>query len=188
MGHHQGTDRRTKGGFQLFQNLVEIGVFHVQLVDEEHLGLLLLLSQLVGLLGAHRHAGTAGHHDQHAFGGAHALIETGCKVKKAGSVQKVDLHTAPAEGSDRGRNGYLALDFLGIEVADSIAIGDLAKAIGRSRLEQQSLGQRGLSTTAVASQGHISDFACQVLFHSASLLLRGKPAATTGSPTRIYEK
>ena len=130
---------RTEGSFQFFKDLVKVGVLHIQLADKEHGCLGGVLGHLVGLLGADVDAGLAGYGDEQALHGARAFSGLAGKVEQSWSIDQVDLGAAPGKRSNRGGDGYLALDLLRIKVADGISFRDFSQSIAGACFKQQGL-------------------------------------------------
>ena len=155
--HDERADRRPERALELLEHLVEVGVLGVHLVDEEHPRFAHLLGQLIRLFRAHVEAGTRRHGDQHALRRAHAFIHARSEIEKSRGVDQVDLDAAPAERSDRARNGNLAFDLLGVEVADGVAVGNLSQSIGCAGLKEQGLRQGGFAAASVAGNCNVPD-------------------------------
>jgi hypothetical protein len=77
-------------------------------------------------------------------------MELAGEIGVARRVDQVDLGFPPFQGSDGGADGDAALDLVGIEVGDRVALFDPAEARRGLRVEQQRLDQRGLAGAAVA--------------------------------------
>ena len=166
MGNDDGADAVAEYFLDALEGLVEIGVFHIQLVDEERLGLAHAGGQAVGLFGTHADAVLGGNDQQHRFGSADALRNAGGEVEHAGGIQQIDLDTVPIERRNGRADRDLTLDLLRVKVAYGIAVRDLAQAVGGARLKQQHFRQAGFAGAAVSCQRNITDLIRGVLFHS----------------------
>ena len=151
---HVGDDNRADGIAEHFldalEGLIEIGMLHIQLIDEERLGFIHAGSQAVSLLGADAHAVLGGNDQQHGLGGTDALRNAGGKIEHTGGIQQVDLYTVPIKRRNGGADRYLTLDLLGIKIAHGIAVRNFTKAVGGAGFKQQHLCQAGLAGAAVA--------------------------------------
>ena len=86
-------------------------------------------------------------------------------MTEAGSVQQIYLAVLIFIGSQGQADGSLALDLLGIVIADGISVGNRAQTVAGAVLVEQGLCQGGFSGAAVAHDCHVPDFVRGVLFH-----------------------
>ena len=149
VGDDDGADGIAEHFLDALEGLIEIGVLHIQLIDEECLGFIHAGGQTVGLFGADAHAVLGGNDQKHRLGGTDALRNAGGEIEHTGGIQQVDLYAVPIEGRNGGADRYLTLDLLGIEVAYGIAVGDFAQTVGGAGFEQQHLCQAGFAGAAV---------------------------------------
>ena len=127
--NHQWADARAELGLELLQHLVEVGIFHIHLGDKEHLGTAQSIGQVIGLFGAHFHTVPGGNGNQHALSGDHAFVHTAFKVEQSGGVDQIDLGASPCKRCHGRRYRTLALDLLGVKVADGVAVRYLAEPV-----------------------------------------------------------
>ena len=151
IGHHEGADHRSEPGLEFLENLVKIGVFVVQFVDEEQLGNAFFGCGVKGLFRPHGHTAFAGHHNNGAAGRAEAFAFSARKIKESGGVQQVHLGVLPFHRQERQGNRGLPPDFLRIEVAHGIAVRHPAQPVG-------------FAGAGMAGQRHVADVLRGVLF------------------------
>ena len=151
---------------QLVQRGIVIRVFLVDFRDVEHARHCLLLAALPRLFRADARAGLAGRDDQSGLCNAHRALHFAFKIKEARGVEQVDLAVVPFYGRYCGRDRELAADFFGIEIADRVAVGDLAYAVGRTGDIKQALDERGLAVAAVAHETYVTDLVYRIIGHN----------------------
>ena len=176
-GHHAGADGRAELDLQLFQNLEVIGIFQIRLGHEHHTGLVVLQRQGIGFLRAHGHARTAGHTNQNAFGGTHALAGAGLKVKQAGNVDQVVLDPVQFHRDHAGIQRCLALGLFGVKVAGGGAVFHAAHTLGGAAHVQQRFHQSGLAAAGVTGYQNVADVLAGV-FHRIQTSFRAGPGPT----------
>lgn len=152
-----GADAGAELGFEVLEDLVEVGVFEIHLGDEDHPAFALLYGQLVGLFGPHRHARAPGHADQHALGGGDALVKAQLKVEQAGHVDQVQLDAVVLDRGQRGGQGRVPLGLLGVKIADGAAVLGAAHPLDRAGRVEQRLDQSGLAAARVAGNKDVTD-------------------------------
>ena len=154
-GGHDGGD----GGAELGVDGVEagliVGVGLLHAVDEDHAGL--LAQHLPGALHAHAEAVLGGAHDDGALGAAQGGDSLAGEVEVAGGVHQIDFDVLIFDGGEGQGNRNLALDLLGVVVADGVAVSGAAQAVGALGHVQHLLGKRGLAGAAVAQQRDIAN-------------------------------
>ena len=161
--HDTGADAGAELDLHLLQDLEVVGVFQVGFGDKDHPRLVVFKGQLVGFLGADGDAGTAGHADQHAFGGHDTLGCAGLEIEQAGHIDEVIFDALVLNGDNAGVQRCLAADLFGVEVAGGGAVLNTAHALGRAAHVQQGFGQRGFAAASVAGDQNVADvFACIV--------------------------
>jgi hypothetical protein len=156
-GGKHGAHHRAVLLLQGGEHRVIIAVLLVQLGDVEHGGLLGGLQIFPAALCADGQAVLGGADYESGLGGADGAQHLAHEVLIAGAVQNVYFAAAEFDGSERGGNGDLALDLLGVVIADGVAVGDLALAVDRADREQHALGKTGLAAVSVAHQGDVAD-------------------------------
>ena len=158
---HDGEGDGADGGAELLTELSgdagEVGVLLVELGDIEHTGELAVDAVLPALFGADGDAGLRGGEDQTGFAHAERLHDFAGEIEEAGGVDEVDLVTLVFYGRERRADRELTADFLGIVVADGVAVGDLAQAVGALRQIEEAFGKGGLAVAAVTEQCDVSD-------------------------------
>ena len=157
-GHNAGADAGAELGFQVFQNLVVVGVFQIGLVHEDDLALAVFLGQMERLFRANGHTRTGRHGDQHTLCCMDALVHAQLKIKQAGGVDEIQLHTVVLHGGHSSRQAGVTLLLLGIKVAHGVAVlygaGTLHFRVGA---EQQCFDQGGLAAAGMAGYQDVSD-------------------------------
>ena len=151
---------------QLVQRGIVIRVFLVDFRDVEHARHCLLLAALPRLFRADARAGLAGRDDQSGLCNAHRALHFAFKIKEARGIEQVDLAVVPFYGRYCGRDRELAADFFGVEIADRVAVGDLAYAVGRTGDIKQALDERGLAVAAVAHETYVTDLVYRIIGHN----------------------
>ena len=164
-GHHDWAHHRAELRFELFEHLIEIRMFAVQLVDKEHRRDLLLLRRLEALFRADGDTRLAGQHDDGAARRADALLPSAGEIEQSRRVEQVDLDVLPRKRQDRRGNRRLAANFLGIEIADRVAVGNLTQSLRFAAQKPTCFGERGFSRAGVADEGDIADFFGGKCFH-----------------------
>ena len=151
---------------QLVQRGIVIRVFLVNLRNVEHTRHCALFAALPRLFRADARAGLAGRNDKRGLCNAHRALHFAFKIKEARGVEQVDLAAVPFNGCYRSRNRELAADFFGVEIADRVAVGDFAHAVGRTGDIKQAFDERGLAVAAVTHQTYITDFVYRIIGHN----------------------
>ena len=151
---------------QLVQRGIVIRVFLVNLRNVEHTRHCTLFAALPRLFRADARAGLAGRDDQSRLCNAQRALHFAFKIKEARGIEQVDLAVVPFYGRYRSRNRELAADFFGVEIADRVAVGDFAHAVGRTGDIKQAFDERGLAVAAVTHQTYITDFVYRIIGHN----------------------
>ena len=138
-------------------HLKEVGVVLVQLGDIEHGRQLGVIQIVPGLFGAHGDAALGGQADETGVHNPQRLGNFTGEGEVAGVVQNIDLAFIVLHRQNGGGDGIAALDLLGVEVADSIAVGTLAQTRDRLGREQHALAECGFAIAAVAKQADVAD-------------------------------
>ena len=136
----------------MFDAAQEVGAGTVHLVDERNARYAVLVHlppDRFGLRLDARHGAVHGHSGvEHA----QASLDFNGEVDVARGVDNVDavfgegaVHALPERGGSRGGNGDTALLLLLHVVHDSRAVVDLTDFVRNARIEQDTLGGRGLS-------------------------------------------
>ena len=165
-------DRKLHGGddlaerrLELLEHGGEVGVVAIEVVDENHAWQPVLAGKPPRLLGADLHAGGRVDHDDraidHPHGGDHVAAEIGI----AGGVDDVDFGAAPFDGSDGEADRVVALDLVGVEVEDGVAVGDGAEPGDHLRVEEKRLGEGRLARAAVPEETDVADLIGGVVLH-----------------------
>ena len=156
-GDHHGGDVLAEVLAEGIEGRVKIHIVFVHLRDVDQPGHLPLIEQLPGPLGAHRQAALGRAHQNTGVGHRQALHHFTGKIEVTGGVQHVDLTTVIFHRNHRGGDGDLTLDFLGIVVADGVAVGGLTQTVDDAGRTQEALHQSGLSVTTVTQQTDVSN-------------------------------
>ena len=163
--HDNRGDRHAELLLQLMQRGIVIRVFLVNLGDVEHTGHRARLAALPRLFRADARAGLAGGDNQRGLRHAQCAIYFAFKIKKARGVQQVDLAAVPLDRRNRRRNRKFALDFLGIEITNSIAVRDLTDTVGHTGDIEHAFDERGLAVAAVSHQTYVTNLVNRVIGH-----------------------
>ena len=142
---------------QLVERALEAGPFTVELVDEDHAGKVQLGGELPGGVRLDLDALDGADHENRQVSHSECGVHVADEVRVARAVDEVDLVVLPFEGRQRQRQRKVALLFLGIEVAHGRAVFDTSHAGDSAGLVEQSLGQAGLSGSAVSDQCDVAD-------------------------------
>jgi hypothetical protein len=128
--------------------------------------------ELLGALPQPRGGDLDAHHgvdDEHGrLAHAQGAERVGDEAGLAGGVEEVDLAVHPFERAEGRGDRHPARLLVLIGVGDGRAIGDRAEPVGRARLEQQRLVQRGLAGAAVADERDIPDAVRRAMHGPAS--------------------
>ena len=154
---------------------VEVDVVLVHFGDVDDAGQPALVQQPPGPLGAHGKAALGGAHQHPRVGHGQALGHLAGEVEVAGGVQHVDLAAVVLHGGHGGGDGDLALDLLGVVIANGVAVGGLAQTVDDTGHAQKALNQGGLAVAAMAQQADIADIMGRIahsLFHSLTISAR----------------
>ncbi len=155
-GHHGGDGLRQLLP-QGLQGGGEVGVLLVLLGYVHDAGLVLALEVLPAPLRAHAEPVLGGAHQHPDFGGPDAGLHLAGEVKVARGIQDVDLHAVIDHRRHGQGDGNLALDLLGVVIANGVAVRRLAQAVGNAGEIQHALHQGGLSAAAVAQQADVAN-------------------------------
>ena len=169
-GHHAGADGGAELDLHVLQDLEVVGVLQVALGNKDHGGLVVLAGQLEGFFGTHGDAAAAGHHHQHALGGADALVFTGLEVEQARGIDQVVLDALVLHRHHGCRQAGLALCFLRVKVRNRGAVLDSAHTLGSARKIDQRLGERGLAAAGMTGNQDIADVVACVFHIGFSLI------------------
>ena len=161
-------DAGADGGAELYLHVLEdlevVRVLQIALRDEDHRCLAVLAGQLERLFRTHSHAAAAGHHHQHALGGADALVLACLKVEQARRIDQVVLDAFVLHRHHGCRQTCLPLCFLRVKVRNRGAVLDPAHTLGSARKIDQCLGQRRFAAAGMACDQDIADVVACV-FH-----------------------
>ena len=164
---------RAEGALERLERAEEVGALAVEHVHEDQARDAELGRALPEPLGRDLDA----HHgvDDEDGGLAHAqrAERVGDERGLAGRVDQVDLDVAPLEGGQRRRDRHPARLLVLVGVRDGRAVGHVAEAGDRPRLEQERLVQRGLAAATVADERHVANPAGG-MGHAYGLLLRAR--------------
>ena len=168
--HDAGADGGAELDLHVLEDLEVVRVLQIALGDKDHRCLVVFAGQLEGLLGTHGDAAAAGHHHQHALGGADALVLTGLEVEQARRVDQVVLDALVLHGHHGCRQAGLALCFLGVKVRNRGAVFHTAHTLGSARKIDQRLGERGLAAAGMTGNQDIADVVACVFHIGFSLI------------------
>ena len=163
-GHDGRAELLVDGGHDLFK----VRVLAVELVDDHHAGLALLLAHGHGLFRTDNGAGNRANDDQRTVRKLHRRRHFAVKVEKARRIDHVDFGPLPFQRRQRQVDGDVPFDLLGIKVGGRGAVLDLAQALQQAGVEQHSFRQRGLALTAMAEYADVADVLCGIHFHSGT--------------------
>ena len=156
-GNHNGSDLVAVFFPEGFKGGVVVGVILIYLGDVDEAGHIALLAVLPCLLKAHGDAVLGGAHQNGGICGAQGFHHGAGEVEGTGGIQKVNLGVLILQRCHGGRDGDVAADFLGIIVANGVAVGILAHTVDGTGHVKQTLGQGSLAAAAVAQKTDISD-------------------------------
>ena len=156
-GHDHRTDGRAELRFQLFKYFIEIGMLGVDFRDVDHTALAVFQRQLVRLLRTDGEAAAAGHCNEHALGGADALVQTQLKIKQTRRVDQIYFYAVILDRRYGQRQGCAALGLLGVVIAYGVPVFHTAQAVGALGGKQQRFGEAGFPGAAVARYEDVSD-------------------------------
>ena len=156
-GQFDRGDRFPECVSKLLQDPTERRVLAVEFVDEDHARELELVGVVPCRLCLNLDALDARDDEygevRHPHRSAHVADEVGVP----GSVEDVDLGTAPLDRRKGGGDRDAFPDLLLVEVTDGVALRDLPHACGGSGEEDEGLRQRRLARTAVPYQDDVPD-------------------------------
>ena len=152
---HNGNHGLAELALQSIQAGLIVAVVLVGAVDEDHAGL--LAQQLPAALHTHGQAVLGGTHQHGALGGTNGGNSLTGEIKVAGSVHDVDTDVLIFDRGKGQRNRDLALDLLGIVVADGVAVGGTAQTIRSLGHEEHLLGQSRLAGATVTQQADVAN-------------------------------
>ena len=119
---------------------------------------------------------------------AEGLHHLAGEVEAARGVQHIDLAALELYRSHSQGDGNLALDLLGVVVADGVAVGGLTHAVDGLGHVQQALSQGGLAAAAMSDEGHVADVLYRIAhswFHSLSFEYRPEQSLFKGRYTLL---
>ena len=154
-GSHDGRDGLAELALQGVQAGLVVAVVLIGAVDEDHAGL--LAQHLPGALHTHGQAVLGGAHQHGALGGTDGGNSLAGEIKVAGSVHDVDADVLIFDRGKGQGNRDLALDLLGVVVADGVAVGGTAQTISPLGHEEHLLGQRRLAGATVTQQADVAN-------------------------------
>ena len=170
-----GQHNRHNGAAELFAqrllHLMEVRVLAIHLVDDEHLGHMILGRQFPGFFSADGDAAHSADDDTGSFHDAQGTHGLADEVKVAGNVDDVDHLLLPLDGSGSSADGNTALDFFRVKVGDGISVFYAALTVDSLRSEEQRLGQSGLALAAMPHEGDVPDVLGLIVSHYGSPLV-----------------
>ncbi len=142
---------------QILQRVLQPGALAVEPRDEADGRQPQLLAPAPHLLRLDLHlaAGRAEHQDD-AGRGAETVVRVVQEGRVPGRVDQVDLVLLPRDVVQRGGDGALAPLLLGLRVERRRGVVDPSDARGRTRREQQRVGDAGLSRAALPHDGDVA--------------------------------
>jgi len=152
---HNGNHGLAELALQSIQTGLIVAVVLVGAVDEDHAGL--LAQQLPAALHTHGQAVLGGTHQHGALGSTDGGNGLAGEIKVAGSVHDVDADVLIFDRGKGQRNRDLALDLLGVVVADGVAVGGTAQTIRSLGHEEHLLGQSRLAGATVTQQADVAN-------------------------------
>ena len=139
------------------EHTVEVGALAVEHVHEHDARQLEIFRARPHTGGVHLDAHHPGDDDQRALDDSQRGDRVGGEARVARRVDEVDLAALPLEVHERGRERHLPALLVLVPVGDRRAGLDRAQPVRLSRLEEQSLDERGLARPAVADDGDVAD-------------------------------
>ena len=121
------------------------------------------------LLGLHRRTRHRVDDDDDGIGDAQRRARVGEEIGDAGGVEEVDLGLAPLGVGERGAQGVLAGNLLGVVVGHGRAVVDAAQPVDHAGGEQHRRHQLRLATASVPDDGDIPDAGGVIHLHSRIL-------------------
>ena len=153
-----GGDRvRPEGGLERLQRAEEVGALAVEHVHEDQAGDVELLGALPQASGGDLDAHHRVDDEDRRLAHAQRAERVGDEARLARGVEEVDLAVHPFERAQRRRDRHPARLLVVVGVRDRRAVGHRAEPVGRARLVQQRLVQRGLAGAAMADERHVPD-------------------------------
>ena len=142
---------------QAVKDLLEVGIFRVHAVDDDHTGQIALLALLPGLLSAH--------HDHRGVSHRQGLHHFALKIEISGGVDQVDLAVFPFHGGKRRADGNIALDLFRIIVRRRRAGVHTAHAVNDACGKQHGFRQRGFAFATVTDNADVANLLRGIDFH-----------------------
>src|SRR3990172_2032423 len=152
------------------KGLVEIRPLPVHLRYERQYRYVGIGGKLPHLLGLYLDAGNGVHDEHGAIQHPHAGARGRPRVDVAGRVRDGHLHLVPGVMMERGADRDLPADFLGIVIEVGASVVHPPHPVGRLRIEQQRLRQRGLPRAPMRDDPDVSQLTD---IHVPSSLLKG---------------
>ena len=165
-----GDHVRAEGRPEALERAEEVGALAVEHVDEDQAREV----ELGGALPQSRRVHLDAHHrvdDEHGrLADAQRAERVGDEAGVPGRVEQVDLAVLPFEDRERSRDRHLARLLVRIGVRHGRPLDHGPEPVDHTRLEQQRLVQRGLTTAPVADERHVAN-AIRGLVHALLLSL-----------------
>ena len=148
-----------------FQDGVEIRVFLVRAVDDDHFWDAVIMRVIPDAVGAHAEAVVRVNHHQREIADAQRAQAFADEVEVAGRVNDVEFFARPFQVQQRGGDGDLPLLLADVVIGDGRAVGDPAQAADDAGAAEHGFGQHGFAAGGVADDGEVADFSGGVIFH-----------------------
>ena len=148
-----------------FNGLIEVCIFTIHLVDDDHAGHLSLFAHAHSLFGADNGTGYCTANDDRGICKLHCFVNFAIEIKEAGRIDEVDLRTVPLKGCNCGADGDVPLDLLGVIVGNGGTVINLAHAIEKPCIKEHCFGQSGLTFSAVTENTDVADFISLISLH-----------------------
>ena len=153
--NHNRANRRPKFRFQLRKNVIEVGIFIINLGNYKQFLFSHFGSCIICLMRSHFHTGFSGNGNHYTIAGRDSFYHFACKIKQTRCIQQIDLLVSVSNGGSSHIYRRLSLQFFRCIIGYGISFCHRAKPFGYTTLIQQCFQQCCFSGTGMPGKCNI---------------------------------